>query len=32
MANVNQIGVTVKPGNRGVVSGISGDVYLGIGG
>jgi len=32
MANVNQINVKVKTSNRGVVSGTSGDVYLGIGG
>ncbi len=32
MANINQIRVKVKTGNKGVVSGTSGDVYLGIGG
>jgi hypothetical protein len=32
MANINQINVKVKTGNKGVVSGTNGDVYLGIGG
>jgi len=32
MANVNKIRVRVKTGNKGVVSGTNGDVYLGIGG
>ena len=31
MANINQISVKVKTGNKGVVSGTNGDVYLGIG-
>lgn len=32
MANINQIKVMVKTGDKGVVSGTNGDVYLGIGG
>jgi hypothetical protein len=32
MANINKIRVRVKTGNKGVVSGTNGDVYLGIGG
>ena len=32
MANINQIRVKVKTGNRGTSAGTSGDVYLGIGG
>lgn len=32
MANINTIRVRIKTGNKGVVSGANGDVYLGIGG